>query len=237
MPKISEAELMELARYRTIGTPDAVGKKIGDLEKDNRKQREEIKVLKEAAPEEGQLMISEQDGKDLKSYQELGKPDEVKTRLETGSKATNDLRTHALTVSATAFAKAAGLADEAVGTLVAIPDLKDAVFEVRKKKNDKGEEIDVPFLTLAGDGQAAMSFEDATEKVSSLKGLRMASPDEPGKPPGQTFVPSGGGGGKGGGKDDVYARIRKDAEAKTKSAEKQPDFKPVEERLGMTKVG
>lgn len=229
---------MELGRYRGIGTPEAVGKKIGDLEKDNRKQREEINTLKQAAPEEGQLMISEQDGKDFKSYQELGKPAEVKTRLETGSKATDDLQTRLLTESASAFAKAAGLADVAVGTLIAIPDLKGAVFEVRKKKNDKDEEVSTPYLTLAGDGQAAMSFEDAKEKVPSLNGLRMTSPDEGDKSPkGTNFVPGGGGGGGGGGKDDVYAKIRAEAESKNKAAEKQPGFVPVTDRLGMTKVG
>lgn len=236
MPKISEAELMELARYRNLGSPAEVEKKVSNLEGDNRKQREEIRALKEAAPEEGQLMISEQDGKDLKSYQELGKPADVKTQLETGSKATEDLQTRTLTDSAAAFAKAAGLADEAVGTLIAIPDLKGAVFEVRKKKNDKGEEVNTPYLTLAGDGQAPLSFEDAKEKVSSLNGLRMASPDEPGKPPGTNFVPGGGGGGgdKGG---TVYDKIRADAEAAKKTAEKQSDFVPVPDRLGMSKVG
>lgn len=239
MPKITDAEAMELASYRAIGTPTAVGKKINELEKDNRKQREEISTLKENAPEEGQLLISKEDGAELTAFKELGKSADVKARLEAGDKASKDLQNRVTRDSAVAFAKAAGLAEEAVETLVAIPDLVGAVFEVRnkKEKNDKGQEVEtpVPYITLAGENQSAMTFTDALEKIGSLKGLRVVDKKEPEK--GQNFLKLGGPSDPGGRPDSIYDQIRQDAANAKKASEKQPQGKTVQERLGMLPAG
>jgi len=237
MPEITDAEIMEFARYRIFGTPESVGKKINDLEKDNRKQREEINGLREAVPEEGQLLISKEDGLEFRSYQELGNSADVKSRLESGSEASTKLQGLEIRTTAVSFAQAAGLAQEAVDTLIAIPDLSGAKFEVRKKKNDRDEMVGIPYLTLAGENQVAMSFEDAKEKVPVLNGLRAASLGEPEKLPSKmNFVPSGGGGGgdKGG---TIYDKIRQEAENKQKTAQKQSDSRSVEDRLGMVRAG
>jgi len=237
MPEITDAEIMEFARYRIFGTPDTVGKKINDLEKDNRKQREEINGLRESVPEEGQLLISKEDGIEFKSFMELGKSVDVKIRLEAGTKASTKLQGLETRTAAVSFAKAAGLAEQAVDTLIAIPDLNGAKFEVRKKKNDKDEEVEIPYLTLAGENQVAMSFEDAKGKVSVLNGLRAASLEEPRKSPGKmNFVPSGGGGGGGKGVT-IYDKIRQEAEDKQQTAQKQSDSRSVEDRLGMVRAG
>ena len=228
---------MEFARYRTFGTPESVGKKINDLEKDNRKQREEINSLREATPEEGQLLISKEDGLEFKAYRELGNSADVKIRLESGTEASTKLQGMELRSTAVSFAQAAGLAEEAIDTLIAIPDLNGARFEVRKKKNDRDEEIEVPYLTLAGENQVAMSFEDAKEKVPVLNGLRSALIEEPERAPGKrNFVPGGGGGGgdKGG---TIYDKIRQEAANKQKVAKEQSDSRSIEDRLGMVRTG
>jgi len=237
MPEITDAEIMEFARYRTFGTPESVGKKINDLEKDNRKQREEINGLRESVPEEGQLLISKNDGLEFRAFQELGHSADVKARLEAGTEASTKLQGLEIRATAVSFAQAAGLAEEAVDTLIAIPDLSGAKFEVRKKKNDRDEMVATPYLTLAGENQVAMSFEDAKGKVPVLNGLRAASIEQPEKVAGtRNFVPGGGGGGgdKGG---TIYDKIRQEAENKQKVVQEQSVSRSIEDRLGMVRTG
>lgn len=238
MPKITEGELQELVLYRTLGTHAVVTKKVNDLEKDNAKQRGEIRDLKAVAPKEGEVLLSKEDGVEFKAFKELGKAADVKTRLETGSAA--EQKVEGLTVRAAAleYVKAAGLAESAVETIVALPDLKGAKFEVRKEKgkNDKGEEgdVSVPYLTLAGDGEKPMSFADLQEKVPALKGLRPAKDGETtDTTKGQEFIKQGTEeGGKG--KSSIYDRIRKDAADKKEAATKKTEGRSVQDRMGMT---
>ena len=219
---------MEFARYRTFGTPESVGKKINDLEKDNRKQREEINGLRESVPEEGQLLISKNDGLEFRAFQELGHSADVKARLEAGTEASTKLQGLEIRATAVSFAQAAGLAEEAVDTLIAIPDLSGAKFD---------EMVATPYLTLAGENQVAMSFEDAKGKVPVLNGLRAASIEQPEKVAGtRNFVPGGGGGGgdKGG---TIYDKIRQEAENKQKVVQEQSVSRSIEDRLGMVRTG
>lgn len=65
--------------------------KVDRLETDNFKAREarreaeaERDKLKEQVPAEGMVIVSQEDAEALKLYQELGKPEEVKTSLEEG---------------------------------------------------------------------------------------------------------------------------------------------------------
>lgn len=233
MPEITDAELRQFTRYQSFGTPDEIQKKINDLEKDNHSQRDKLRAHEEKLPKDGQIVVAQSDADELAKFRELGKPEELKTVIETGGKAVKELADLKQHGAAADFVKAAGLADETVATLVAIPDLKDATFEVRKVKvkDDKGQEVekDVAYVKLAGENQKAMTFEDAQKQVPALKGLRLATPTE--EKPGQNFVPQGGGENKSK-PGTVYDKIRKDREEAKKPQEVKPGSS-VEDRLGM----
>lgn len=239
MPEITDSELRQFVAYQNIGTPQEIQKKISDLTEDNRKYRQEEKpALEEKLPGEGQVVVDKSDAELLPKYKALDEdPDQLKVKLEEGSKAQVRLAEVETKNQARAFAKAAGLAEESVETLVSIPALKDAKFEVRKVKVDdgKGNKVDGEdgYLTLAGDDEKAMSFKDAQEKVPALKGLRTASPEET-KSRSVNFVKQGSEeNGKAG---TVYDRIRQNREAEKKTAKDAPQRKPVTERLGMSQA-
>lgn len=241
MPEISDSEFRQYAKYQTMGTPEEVWQKRQDLERDNRDQREELRLAKETQPKEGQVIVSKADSELLPKYKELGKPEDIKGNLTAGQEASGKLVLAERRTSASAFAKVAGLAAEAVDTLVAIPDLATAVFEVKKGKvkNAAGQEVeaDLPYITVAGEGDSkeTLLFTDALEKFPALKGLRMAAPGENKPPatvvpftpqvPGDHTAPP----------DDLYAGIRADAAARQKARTEQPKGAvPLEERMGMT---
>src|SRR5690606_5376614 len=196
--------------------------------------------LEEKLPKDGMVVVAKEDADLLPKYKELGDPKGLKDKLTKGEQAVQELLTVKRMDVAKAFAKAAGLAEEAVPALIAIPALKDATFEVRKtkQKNTQGqeEEVEVPYLTPAGEGQAALTFEDAKEKFPELKGLRTAeAPKNDGGPRRVQFVQQGSK--NNGGNGSVYDRIR--AEAESRNTPKDKDAKPpvvaLEERLRMTR--
>lgn len=237
MPDISESDYRQFVAYTQLGTPQEIRQKIDGLEKDNKEQRDEIRGLKEKQPKDGQVIVTKDDAELLEQYKGLGAPDEVKNRLEQGAQAqvrVKDLETRA---AVKAFVAAAGLAEEAVDTIIAIPDLKDAKFEVRTKKerNDKGVEVEVStaYVTLAGDDQKAMSFTDAQGKVPALKGLRPATPTQQGGR--QVKYAQVGGEGTGGQGESTYDRIRREAKERREKAQQQGAGaqKSIEERMGM----
>lgn len=242
MPEITKAEQQEFNAYQALGgTPRDLKKQISDLEKDNKGYRDEIKTLKENQPKDDQVIVSKADADLLEKYKEHGKPDEIKGKLEEGTKAQASLKERDARDSAAAFVKAAGLASESVDTLVALPALKDAKFEVRKVKvkDNAGNETEqeVAYLTLAGDGEKAMTFSDAGDKISALKGLRTAEPEKGGQQNGTRYVQQGSGSQNKGSKSSTFDRIRESAKAKKEETAKQETTKTpmqsVSERLGM----
>ncbi len=244
MPEITDSEFRQYAKYQTLGTPEEIWKKQQDLEKDNKDQRDELRVAKEAMPKEGEVTVTKARGESLTKYEALGKPDDVKSLLEKGVTAATALAATTRRSAAAMFAKLAGLAEVAVDALVAIPDLSEATFEVKKGKvKDKaGKEVetDLPYMTLAGvDGAAGESllFTDAQERFPALKGLRLATKEEiQGTPPIVPFIDSGAPGHEQTG--DVYTKIREEAAARQKkkdeAASYEPGKSPLEGRLGMT---
>jgi hypothetical protein len=245
MPEMPQSEIDALGGFRFLanqygGSPQSVLKKIQDLEEDNRKQREQIKAITEAQPKDGQVVVTKEDQDELAAFRALGKPADIKKTLEAGENATKELSTLKLRESAAKFAKASGLHEETVDTLIAIPQLANATFEVRKGKvkNKSGVEVDgeIGYIKLAGNDEKAMTLTDLQEKVPAVKGLRLA---ESGTQPtgGQNFVPQGGGSG-GDKPGNIYDRIR--AEHGKQNVPTQPVNTPVvpqpksiEERLGM----
>jgi hypothetical protein len=238
MPEISDADYRLFTRYTIIGTPDEILKKREDLEKDNREQRDQLRATEGKVLKDGEVAVPKAKADLLPLYEELGQPKELKTQLDVGKTAVHKLTMAEQRTAASKFAKAAGLADESVETLIELPALSGATFEVRKGKvkNATGQEVDgdIAYLTLTGDGQKAMTFTDALDKIPLLKGLRMQGPG--GTPtPGVPFVvqgaPAAPNGGSGG---DVFAQIRAEGAQKTEAAKTAPVVRPIEERLGLT---
>lgn len=236
MPEISDAQYREYVEYQTLGTPGEIRKKRTDLESDNFNQREEIRQLKEDRPAEGSVLLSPEDGQTHEEYKKLGTPSEIATRLEAGQQALKSLNQRDTRDSVVSFAKAAGLADAAVDTLIAIPTLENAKFEVRKQKqtDDKGKEteVEVPYVTLAGEGQKAMKFTDAEAQIPAMKGLLRATGGDH-KPTGTEFVQQSP-------QSDEkpaskYEAIRNEEAAKKEARKKEADrATSVRERMGLT---
>ena len=233
MPEITDAELRMFTRYQNLGTVDEVTKKINDLEKDNADYRKKITDIEAKVPGADKAVVDKTDVVFITELKPLGNPDEIKQQLEAGSKAEQDLVVARTRVDAIPFVRTAGLHEDVIDTLIAIPELRGATFEVRKGKikDGKGKEVDglLPYIKLPGEDKA-MSFEDAKEKVPALKGLRTA---EPGKTAERKvgFVDQGGEGKKSGSRFD---HIREEVQNKYKP--KEPSATPARsayERLGL----
>lgn len=237
MPEISDAELRQYVHYQNLGTPAEVQKKIDSLETDNKSQRDEIRRLKEAQVQDGHIVVPEDDAKLLAEYKELGKPKEIKDKIAAGEEAQGKLTLLSRKDAARNFVKVAGLAEDAIETLVAIPALAGAELEVREvKAKDSDEKELVPYIKLPNEDKA-MTFAEAQEKVPALKGLRPAEPagkDTGG--PGVKFINQGepNTGGKPG--ETIYDKIRREAKEREEARQEQLKARPeksVEERLGM----
>lgn len=235
MPEISDSEFRMFAEYQTLGTPNEVRKKVNDLEKDNRDQREEINTLKSKQLKENEVALPKAEAERLEQYKALGKPDEVKQKVEAGNQAQDRLQGYERKEAARPFVKAAGLADETVDTLVAIPALAQAAFEVRDEKVD-GKDQKVAYLVFAGaDGkQEALSFTKAVEKYPLLNGLKRAEKSASST----TFVRQDGEtrGTQGSTLFDSIRENAKKAKDNTKVQEEARTSRPLEDRLGMTRT-
>lgn len=246
MPDLPQSEIDALGAFRFLankygGSPQSIEKKISDLEEDNRKYRQEvIPPLEEKAkkvPADGAVILTGDAAKEYTELTALGKLTEIQDKLKKGEEAQNKLAERNLRDSASRFAKAAGLADEAVDTLVAIPALQGATFAVKKGKvkDAKGQEVDgeIAYLTLPGDDAKELKFEDAKEQVPALKGLRNSTSTD-GRRNGAPFVQQPAGGDDKGGKT-VYDRIREQRAPKAPTAEDKK-VPPIEQRLGMVRA-
>ena len=231
--EITQSEHNQFLQFQALGTPGEVRKKLDDLLTDNGKQRDEIRDLKLLVPKDGEVVVKKADADLLTAYRELGEPKEIKGKLEKGEQAAVDAHAMKQRIAATAFAKAAGLAEESVETLVAIPALLEAKFEVKKGKvkDAKGVEVDgeLGYITLGTKDAKPMTFVEAQDAVPALKGLRVATKDT--KPTGQPILPQGSGNGAPG--TTVYDKIRE--ERKPKEDKSKPAATSVEDRLNMNR--
>lgn len=242
MPDMSQADFDALGAFRMIaqqygGTPQSIVTKINELTEDNRKYRQEEKPALEAKlPKADEVVVPKADAELLPKYKELGDPKTIKETIEAGTKAQGELALNTLRTSAAAFAKAAGLSEDSVETMIAIPALKDAKFEVRKGKikdaNGRETEGQIAYITLAGDNQKAMQFADAEKEVPALKGLARAGVVTTTQKQERMFVQQSNG--QQGG--TIYDQIRAERAPKPE-AEKTATVpvRPVEDRLGMTR--
>lgn len=233
MPEISDSELRMFVRYQNLGTPEEILKRQEDLVKDNGGYRDKIRDLEAKVPSADQVVLPRTEAEYISVLKPLGSPTEIKAKVEKGETAAQELASTKLRLDAVKFAKAAGLADEAVDTLVALPGLQGASFEVRKGKvkDAKGNEVDgdVAYLKLTGE-EKFMSFADAKEKLPALKGLQMATPTSTKAP--LQIIPQGTEGNGGG--SSLYDGIREKVKAKNAPAPDAPKVKSMEERLGLS---
>lgn len=237
MPEITAAEQREFIRYQMLGTPSDVEKKIHDLEADNKKQRDELRDAKELAPKDGYIVVSKADADKLTKYKALGSPDEIEGKLKQGGEAQTRLADVERRNAATKFVAAAGLAAEAVDTLVALPALSTATFLVKqeKAKNAQGVEVDanVAYISFTNEKNAVetLNFAQAQERFAALKGLRPAGTQQ--QSVSVPFVPQSGES-RGTPGHTVFDKIREERKA---AAEKRPDtVKSAEQRLGVTRA-
>lgn len=248
MPDIAQSEIDQLGGFKLIagqygGTAQGIQNKIRELEDDNRDLRQKNKALVDAQPKDGQVIISKEDQDELVAFRALGKPADVKKLLGEGETAAKELSTVKLRESAAKFAKAAGLHEETVDTLIAIPQLANATFETKKGKvkNKANLEVDgeIAYITLAGNGEKPMTLQELQEKVPAVKGLRMAEAGTQQTQGGQSFVPQGGGTGGDTKSGNVFERIRNEHAARNAPSQPAnntpaaPQPKSIEERLGM----
>lgn len=264
MPDIAQTEVDALGGFRLVasrygGSPDGILRHVEGLETQVRTLTAERDTARGQVPKEGQTVIDAKKAKALEAFEALGTPEDLKTKLEKGDAAITGLAARDSRDAALSFVKAAGLHDETVDTIVALPTLQGAKFEVRQVEKDdgKGGKVKVPvaYLTLAGEGQKAMSFSDAQNEVPVLKGLRRADANNGGGTnntvnsnnsassgaPVVEFVAQSGGE-SGGNSSSVYDRIRAERAggtttgAASAAATTHPTVPPITElfgRLGM----
>jgi hypothetical protein len=219
MPEITDSELRMFVRYQNMGTPEEIQRKINDLVNDNGSQRDMIRGLQEKIPAEGHVVLPKEEADMLPKYKELGEPKDLKAQITKGDEAVTRLSQIERKLAATSFAKAVNLAEESIDTLLAIPALENAVFEVKKAKDG-----DKAVITL---DNKSFTFDEAKEEIPALKGLRSA---EPGKPGSVRYLQQGAAEEGGSPDASVYEKIRAE---KKKEQESRPKVKTLEERLHM----
>lgn len=191
MPEITDAQLTEYHQYRAIApTPSEITRKIEEAIKDNGKQRDEIRELKEkvkAVPAEGAVVLAGDDATAYAAWKALElKPEDVaKIKGErdefAGKIAQRDRKD--------GFAKVATLHGWAAETADAMLDMKSLdgatlEFKATKVRDKSGKEVDgeEAWVTLAGEGQKPQKFGDFAAASPQLKGLKMeAVAPEPGR--------------------------------------------------------
>lgn len=129
-----------------------------------RGQRRELreKVTDLEAAHDGATVLTEDDAKAWAAYQELGKPDELKTQLEEAKGLRGKVAKTERTAQVAEAAKLAGWdGKEAVlGQLLGADDK----VELREEMVD-GEAVKVPYITPAGENQPAMKLTEHAEKA------------------------------------------------------------------------
>jgi len=183
MPDISDSEFRQFVRYQALGTPEEAEKKIRDLEADNKQQRDQLRDLKAAVPAEGMVAVPKEKADALAAYEKLGKPDDLANVASERDTLRQKDAARTRQDAIRAAVEAAGWPAETVATLEDMRSLDGAAFEVRAEKNDKGEEVRMPYLTLSGEGKQAQKLTDFAASAPQLKGLKTAVAEQPKQPP------------------------------------------------------
>lgn len=129
----------------------------------NRKANDRASAAEGKVPKDGQVVVSKEDNDALTAYKLLGKPEEVKTKIEKGAtlEASNVERDRA-----EGIASAAKLAQIPQGTLLgklADPKRENFVIELRDEVKE-GKTVKVPFAKKNEDKAAWMPLLDFVNK-------------------------------------------------------------------------
>jgi hypothetical protein len=184
MPEVAftERDVADLYAYRAIGsTPAEITKKIAGLETDNQKEREKVRDLTEKAkgvPADGAVVLTGDEAAEHEAIKALGikAADVAKlTGKVTDLEAKDAERTRK--DAFTDAVKALKWPEDTVATLLDMNSLNGATVELKTEKvTDKdGKQVDeqVPYVTLAGEGQKPQKFAEFATASPQLKGIRM----------------------------------------------------------------
>lgn len=183
MPEVSDAQLTEYHQYKAIApTPDAARAKIDGLETDNKKQRDEIRDLKETAkkvPAEGAKVLSAEEAKAWDAYTALGTPEEQAKRTEDFQALAAKDAERTRMDDLRGAVEAEKLPSGAVELLADSKRADGATFSKAREKqrgqDGKEAEVEVGYITLAGEGQKPMRLADfAKEHLPALLSLGTA---------------------------------------------------------------
>lgn len=163
--ELNEADEKVWKEYRRLGTPEDIRSKRSDLEEDNAKYREKLR-LKERELEdakkplpEGSVVINAEEAKTLAAYKALGKPEDLKKLGEDKVALEKKVAASEQQEAAEAAAAAAGFRPEVLRKLPGAAELK---FEVRKEKVD-GEDAEIAYVTEAKQGAIPQKLTDYVE--------------------------------------------------------------------------
>lgn len=184
MPEISDADFRLFVRYQDLGTPDEIRKKADKLVEDNHGYREKIRELEGAKLPEGTVAIPKEKAEALEAYEKLGKPEELATVASERDELRQKDAARAREDAFRAAVKANGWPEDTVATLLDMKTLDGATVEV-KAETVEGKEVQVPYITLAGEDAKPQKLADFAASAPQLKGLRTEAPKE--EPKGTPF--------------------------------------------------
>lgn len=151
---------------KTILTSTDSERRVRRLLKDNQKQRDEIRDLKvqvkdleKVKPQEGTVVLTAEEAKQWTAFKELGKPEDVKAKLEKLPELEQKVQAREHADAVTKACEMAGLNATAMLKLPGVSDLK---FEVKKEKVD-GKDVDVAYVTEAKQGATPKKLTDHVE--------------------------------------------------------------------------
>lgn len=140
---------------------------VAELLKDNFKQRDEIRgylaqidEVKSKVPAEGTMVLTAEQAKDWTAYQELGKPEDLKAKVEKVSTLEADLAKRDREAAIASAAEAAGYK---ASVLAKLPGTEALKFELREEEVD-GEKKKIAYVTGSGDGATPQKLSDYAER-------------------------------------------------------------------------
>lgn len=180
MPEITDAEFRQFVRYQSLGTVEEIEdqrKKIRKLEDDNKGYRDKIRELEAGQLPENTVAIPKERADLLEAYEKLGKPDELATVVSERDELRQREAARAREDAFRAAVKANGWPEDTVATLLDMKTLDGATVELRTEMVD-GKEVEVPYITLAGDDAKPQKLAEFAASAPQLKGLRTEAPKQ-----------------------------------------------------------
>ena len=155
--------------YQELGTPDEIRRKRTDLVSDNGKQRDklrdahaetdrlntELREARKKVPDGGQVLTADE-AKAFKTYQELGKPEDLKTEIQAKKDLESKVANRDRMDRIGEVAEVVGYKADVLGELPGAEKLK---FELREETVD-GEKVQVAYVTTEDQGATPQKLED-----------------------------------------------------------------------------